>query len=632
MLPKKIVLIGNPNSGKTTLFNVWSGLHGKVANYAGVTVEKYSAHIKIDNTTIDLIDLPGLYSLYPRSIDENITVDELTSSETTIDGIILVADAQQRRRSLLLITQVLDLQIPCVIVWTMHDAKHFDIPIAFLNIQLSVPNYYVYYKKPLSLSFLLSQLSISTQTFVNPDLVEYKQFITNQKKQNQRVSKIIQDITYRWAWIDDILANIKQESSTSLKVVTISQKIDKIVTHHIYGFLILIAVLFGLFYALYGLADIPMQFLEWSSNKASVFFHLILGNAFWANLLIDGLWSGLFGIILFVPQIALLFGLIAILEESGYVARMSFMTDRIFRCFGLNGKSIVSLVGGWACAVPAMMAARNIAQPKVRLLTLFVTPLMTCSARLPVYTLLIGLMVSQTWKRSLILVFLYIFGLGMALIVSLFVSKILTLSKHNLLAKEELFLLELPPFRMPNVKNILISMFQKSWIFVRDAGKIIVIISLILWILSHIRCTDNFVFDYSSEIALSESILGKIGQWIEPILRPIGMDWKLGIAVLSSFAAREVFVGTLSTIYHLDTDNTMTLLNTLRLEKFANGQFVYSVATCWSVIIFYALALQCMSTVAVMYRETKSILWTSLQLFLYLFMAYFGSWLVYSIL
>src|SRR5436190_14571339 len=433
----------------------------------------------------------------------------------------------------------------------------------------------------------------------------------------------------------------------------LTDKLDNVLLHRRWGYLILLAVLFILFQSVFWLAQFPMTWIETLFSTISVGLNNALPAAWWSDLLINGIVAGLSGILIFVPQIMILFGLITLLEDSGYMARISFLTDRLMRTVGLNGKSVMPLISGFACSVPAIMSARNIENRKERLLTILITPLMSCSARLPVFTILIGLVIPSTYVlgflgvQGLVMMGLYLLGLVMALIVS-YVAKWFIKIKEK-----SFFILELPTYRSPRWKNVLPIMIGKARIFVFDAGKVIMIISLILWALSSFgpgnrmkEVTQRYeqlkqqpnanTEELDKEFGtakLENSYAGILGKSIEPVLKPLGYDWKIGIALITSFAAREVFVGTMATLYSVgdQDENALRLRDKMKAAKKEDGTPVYTLASGLSLMIFYVFAMQCMSTLAVVKRETKTWKWPIIQLIYMTGLAYIMSLIVFQI-
>ena len=700
--PIQIALIGNPNSGKSSIFNILTGLKQQVGNFPGVTVEQKTSNISLENHQIHLIDLPGTYSLYPRKDDEKITYSILMNNNINqkIDIVILVADASNLKRNLLFCNQILDLQIPVILVLTMNDiAKKNNIKININELynELQVPIVLVNARKNKGINDLKNTLATFINTLPNfkknkkyavfseetvhlinqlrilyPHLSEYAalQHLMNaailpiSKEMRSDIEHILinnpiqpikiqaEEILQRYKYINQIIKKTVTEPNDKYKKI-MSEKLDNIFLNRVYGYAILLFVFFLLFQSIFWLAKFPMGWIELFFQQLSIYISHILANNWFKDLIVNGLIAGLSGICVFIPQIMLLFGLTTILEDTGYMARISFLMDKILRKVGLNGKSIMPMISGFACAVPAILSSRNIENKKERLLTILITPFMSCSARIPVYTILIALMVNEKIYlgflslQGLIMMFFYLFGILIALLVSFILSKFI---KNN---EKSFFILELPTYRIPRWKNVFLTMFQKATIFVKDAGKIIIIISLLLWFLNSFgpkkqmdELQNKYAVLYKTSPLLKDSLqkqyyaqkleisfAGLIGKKIEPIIKPLGFDWKIGIALITSFAAREVFVGTMATLYSIESEeNTSSLRNKMKLAVNDKGNPVYSIATTASLLIFYALAMQCMSTMVMVYKELKSLKWTIIQFFIMTGLAYFCSFVIYQLL
>jgi ferrous iron transport protein B len=699
-----IVLVGNPNSGKSSLFNALTGLHQKVGNFPGVTVDKKSGRFELaPGHTINLVDLPGSYSLYPRREDEWVSYRVLLQQDSDIlpDMILLVADASNLRRNLLYCSQIIDLGIPVVVALTMLDAakqKGIKINTRGIEEELGVPVVEINPRKGKGINELKSVLlqnvnlpkSKNTHEFIYnqmlapkaieemkavfPNLNHYKaiQYLINYRHFNvepletQAIESIVsrnkfkatktqaEEILQRYARIRHIMQQHVQEADPAFQSKR-SEQIDNVVLHKYGGYLILFGVLFLLFQSVFWLAQIPMDFIEWGFGHLAALASDRLPAGWLSDLFVNGFLSGLSGILVFVPQIMILFGLITLLEDSGYMARISFLSDKLMRKAGLNGKSVMPMISGYACAVPAIMSARNIENKKERLLTMLVTPFMSCSARLPVYTILIGLVIPDRmfWGiislQGLVLMCLYIGGSVMAIsaawILKWFIPSV----------ERSYFILELPVYRSPRWSNMFYTMYEKARVFVMDAGKIIMIISLVLWGLSNYGPGDNMEkikITYDAEMQkvsearkqelikerqndlLQASYAGSIGKLLEPAIQPLGYDWKIGIALVTSFAAREVFVGTMATLYSVgDAEaDPSTLRDKMSGAVNSRGEKVYTLASGLSLLIFYMLAMQCMSTLAVVKRETGGWKWPLVQLFMMTGLAYVLSLLTYQLL
>lgn len=697
-----IGLVGNPNSGKSSLFNCLTGLNQKVGNFPGVTVELKVGDAKIDDKLwAEFIDLPGTYSLYPRRHDEQVTYDVLLNEdhEEHPDILVVIVDASNLKRNLLFASQIIDLKIPTVIALTMMDLarkKGVEIDVAGLERELGVSVIPINPRKNKGISQLkktLSQITTSPastniRNFVPdalwgtgavqaikeqlPQLSDYKalHLAFNYKELgiNSSVKKIVEnsikdiplnktlsqaeEITERYARIKTIMHQTVVEPDP-LQRTLFTDKLDNVLLHRRWGYLILLAVLFLLFQCVFLIAQFPMDWIELGFAKLGSGLSGALPDTWWSDLLINGVVAGLSGILVFVPQIMILFGLITILEDSGYMARISFLSDRLMRSVGLNGKSVMPMISGFACAVPAIMSARSIENKKERLLTILITPLMSCSARLPVFTILIGLVIPNNYLlgflsvQGLVMMGLYLLGLVMALIVSSIARWFIKIKERSF------FILELPTYRSPRWGNVVQTMINKAKIFVFDAGKVIMIISLILWALSSFGPGDRMknVTQHYEQLKqqpnanteeldkefgaakLENSYAGILGKSIEPAIAPLGYDWKIGIALITSFAAREVFVGTMATLYSVgdQDENALRLRDKMKAAKKEDGTPVYTLASGLSLMIFYVFAMQCMSTLAVVKRETKTWKWPIIQLIYMTGLAYVFSLIVFQL-
>ncbi|MCS6822563.1 MAG: ferrous iron transport protein B [Microscillaceae bacterium] len=704
----KIALVGNPNSGKSSLFNQLTGLHQKIGNFAGVTVDKKTGICKISPTqAVEILDLPGAYSLYPRSLDESIVAEVLLNPYSTDkpDAVIVVADASNLKRNLLLFTQVHDLGIPTLLVLNMLDiaqekgiyidtdklAQALDTQVVSVNARTGegidslkrTLHQWVKEKPqnrneitPIINSYFLApevvknikqkfQLSQDYIAFLYANQYESLQFITPEAKEliesiNQQyrldtLKSQARETLARYEILEDILQTcIKKEPLSRPKgSLYITEKLDVIFTHKIYGYLSFFAILFLIFQAIFTWATYPMNLIDSFFGFLQTWLKDNLPKGIFTDLLAEGIMAGLGGIFVFIPQIAILFGFIAILEETGYMARVAFIMDKPMRKFGLNGKSIIPLVSGVACAIPAIMATRTIDNWRERLLTIFVVPLMSCSARIPVYVILIALVIPNTYLfgfihlQALALMGLYVLGFIFAL-ASAFLLK--TFIRTN---ESSYLILELPSYKLPHWANVGYTIKEKVQTFVWEAGKIILAISILLWALASNapqgameRAEKEIKEKYKAlskkeldnKIAarkLEVSYIGILGKSIEPIIAPLGYDWKIGIALLTSFAAREVFVATISTIYSIGTESEDldTIQKRLRAEINPKTQKpFFTPAVGFSLMVFYAFALQCMSTVGVVYRETKGWKWTLVQLFYLTTLAYCTSFVVFQLL
>lgn len=679
-----------------------TGLNQKVGNFPGVTIDKKSGTTSISaEISANIIDLPGTYSLYPKREDEWVSYRVLMQQDKLMpDMIVLVADASNLKRNLLFCSQIIDLKIPVVVALTMADLakkKGTQIDVPGLERETGVPivvinprsNKGIHNLKK-AIELVANNLSsaqprdfiaLSDQNInavkkikeLHPDLSNYAaiHYLINHENFNlpkevqEKIEKIEQDnnfnhtktqaeeIMARYVKIKHIMQQTVVEADP-LEKTLFNEKLDSILLHRTWGYVILLAVLFLLFQSVFWFAQFPMDGIEWSFSKLSGWLGSILPNNNLSDLFINGIVAGLSGIIVFVPQIMILFGLITLLEDSGYMARISFLTDKLMRKVGLNGKSVMPMISGYACAVPAIMSARNIENKKERLLTIMVTPLMSCSARLPVYTILIALVIPQKYLlgfisvQGLVMMALYALGTVMAMLVA-WVMKWFIKSKER-----SYFILELPMYRSPRWKNMIYTMVNKAKIFVFEAGKVIMFISILLWALSNYGpkekmhsvtvSFDQKIKENPQDAAtlekerktalLQNSYAGLLGNAIEPAIRPLGYDWKIGIALITSFAAREVFVGTMATLYSVGEDadeNSTTLRQKMNSAVRQDGTKVYTLATGLSLMVFYVLAMQCMSTLVIVRKETNSYKWPVIM-FLYMTgLAYVLSLLVYQV-
>jgi ferrous iron transport protein B len=667
---RHIVLVGNPNSGKTTLFNALTGLNQKISNLPGTTIEKKTGRFIIGEHDISITDLPGTYSIHPKGEDEMISIDYLLNFQKhEIDVILFVADASNLSRNLLLYTQVADLGFPTVLALNMIDSaekKGISIDIENLSRALSVIVCPINAREGRGLdklkdSLLKANVALQTTFFESDDVASYEVKNQNHTNYHRYLQKHLQSLKEhkaqttvenstdisgetiaRYKKIDKIIDIVQKKNADKAKNLT--QRIDRILLHPIYGFLAFYATLFIIFQFIFKVAEYPMTWIELIFSTTSEQIKTLLPDGMLSSLLADGIIPGIGGVIVFLPQIILLFALLALLEDSGYMTRVSFITDRLMRKFGLNGKSVVPLIGGMACAIPSIMATRNIENKKDRLITILVTPLMSCSARLPVYTLLVSLLIvdkGNSWfdPRGLILLGMYLLGFIAALLFA-FVFKLILKQKHK-----SFFILELPDYRKPRLKNILLTVKDKAGDFVFNAGKIILLVSIVLWFLASFGPKGSFdAIDQKYQTytgadleekrqgeKLEASYAGVLGKAIEPAIKPLGYDWKIGIALITSLAAREVFVGTIATIYSVgDADDEKSLSKVLSEQKREDGTPLYSLATIISLLVFYAFAMQCFSTLAVTYRETGSLKWPVVQMLYMTGFAYLASLVVFQ--
>ena len=698
----KIALVGNPNSGKSSLFNYLTGLNQKIGNFPGVTVEKKSGFCLLpENTPAEIIDLPGTYSIYPRSLDEEIVAEVLLDhhSATTPDKVVVTVDATNVKRGFLLLSQIIDMGLPTILALNMMDlaAKAgINYDLNAMSKKLGIPVVPINARNGVGLDDLKKELSkpqAASEHPINPVLKELQnpikelrgklgidndyeayQFLEQPKtlkflgKEKQKVVDNIRDkyeyfpgkfqgaeTIQRYSYIQNLLNEVTLKASDHSWKKN-SARLDSILLHKVWGYVIFFSILFLIFQSIFAWAQVPMDFIDTAFAKLSSYLISVLPSGPFSSLLAEGIVPGIGGILIFIPQIAILFAFISILEESGYMARVVFMMDKVMRKFGLNGKSVVPLMSGVACAIPAIMAARTIDNWKERTITILVTPLMSCSARLPVFTILIALIVPNQKAlgffnlQGLALMGLYLLGfvaaMGSAAVIKLLIR-----------VKERSYLImELPTYRIPKWSNVGYTIVEKTKAFVFEAGKIILAISIILWVLAsygpgdalekaeakvleeskNLRLTEEGLANRIAAYKLEHSYAGIIGKGIEPIIRPLGYDWKIGIALITSFAAREVFVGTIATIYSIGTvsdSDTATIQERLRTEiNPETGGPRFTPAVGFSLLVFYTFAMQCMSTLAVVYRETKGWKWPLIQLTYMTALAYFSALLVYQLL
>lgn len=698
----KVALVGNPNSGKSTLFNVLTGLNQKIGNFPGVTVEKKLGFCKLpDERNAQIIDLPGTYSFYPKSRDERIVMDVLADKNNPVhpDLIVFVADASNLKRNLLLFTQIADLKIPVILALNMMDLakkagleiladdlamklgvqvvpvsarkqegiEQLKLAISYNSkIPLQLPTIEVEALAPEVIKKIGDELNIENPYLSLQIAHQHDQLSFLSADENKRIEEITKEFSFhspklqavetiaRYNFINDVLFDTVK-SHADPKQETVSNRIDKVLTHRIFGFIIFFGILFVIFQSIFAWSEYPMYLIEQLFVWLTEMGHRVLPAGIVADLLIDGILAGLSGVIIFIPQIAILFAFISILEDTGYMARVTFMMDKIMRKVGLSGKSIVPLIGGFACAVPSIMSTRNIENWKDRMITIMVTPLIACSARLPVYTLLISLVVpdKKVWgfinMQGIALMSLYILSIISAIIVA-------WVMKWIIKAREKgYFIMELPVYRRPRWNNVLMTMFTSVKAFVFEAGKVIIAVSIVLWVLSSYGPsgrfnaieakyrTETYTQKYQpaeidrmmSSEKLESSYAGLLGKSLEPAIRPLGFDWKIGIALITSFAAREVFVGTMATIYSVNGDDSHLETVREKMQSARNpdtGLPVFTTAVAFSLIMFYAFAMQCMSTIAVVYRETKTWTWPAIQFAYMTGLAYIASLIVYQLL
>ena len=692
-----VALIGNPNTGKSSVFNILTGLNQKVGNYPGITVEKKQGTCQLErNLKAHIIDLPGTYSLNASSLDENVVIELLLNKKDKDypDVAVVIADIENLKRNLLLFTQIKDLRIPTILAINMADRmkrKAISLNIKELEEKLGTKIVLLSSRKKngietlkslisnynsLSLTPCIKSSKIAPEyferlqkTFPNQDLYKLWLVVTqdvnfgklNRKKINgiqpfqtesiTNLKRLQQKETIaRYQFINDTLKKTLSIDSKNAK--DLRSRFDKILTHKFWGYVIFFSILLLIFQAIFDWSTYPMDFIDNSFTLLSEWLKINLPPGVFSNLIAEGIIPGLGGIVIFIPQIAFLFLFISILEESGYMSRVVFLMDRIMRRFGLSGKSVVPLVSGTACAIPAIMATRNIENWKERLITILVTPFITCAARLPVYLIIISLVIPEGRVLGIIslqgLTLLILYGLGFAAAI----IAAYTLDKYLHVKSKSFFVIEMPNYKLPLLKNVGITVLEKTKSFVFGAGKIILAISIILWVMGSYGPGD---FNQAEEIVLQQtkqqnlsqeelaiklssfklenSYIGIVGKFIEPAVKPLGYDWKIGIALISSFAAREVFIGTLATMYSVGNDEVETIKERMAAEiNPSNGAPLFNLASGISLLLFYAFAMQCMSTLAIVKRETNSWKWPLWQLLSMTALAYIVALAAYQIL
>jgi ferrous iron transport protein B len=696
--PIKVALIGNPNTGKTSLFNQLTGLKQQVGNYPGITVERKVGSCSLpENNKAIILDLPGTYSLNTNSLDENLVIELLLNKNDKDypDVVVVVSEVENLKRNLLLFTQIKDLEIPTILVINMADQMEqkgisLDIPkledvlktkIALISSRKAtgindLKELIVHYKQ-LSTEACMNASEIDKEYFENlrrvyPNQQQYKLWlvisqdvnfgtINKSVLQNNSFSKPDSELkrlqhketVKRYQFINDLLKEAKKVDVS--KARDLRNRLDKILTHKIWGYFIFFGILFLIFQSVFDWSSVPMDFIDEQFASLSSWVAENLPSGKLTDLIAQGIIPGIGGVVIFIPQIAFLFLFISLLEESGYMSRVVFLMDKGMRRYGLSGKSVVPLISGTACAIPAIMATRNIENWKERLITILVTPFTTCSARIPVYTILISIVIPDHRifglfnLQGLTLMLLYALGFLMAIVSAMILNKILQFKAKSF------FVVEMPNYKIPYYKNVGLNVLEKTKAFVFGAGKIIISLSIILWFMASYGPTDSFknaekiihtnaensslsndeLIDKVASFKLENSYIGIIGKSIEPAIAPLGYDWKIGIGIVASFAAREVFVGTMATIYSVGSheEEVNTIKQRMRDEVDPDtGQPIYNFASGISLLLFYAFAMQCMSTLAIVKKETNSWKWPIIQLFVMSGFAYLVALLAFQVL
>jgi len=694
----KVALIGNPNTGKTSVFNALTGLKQKVGNYPGVTVDKKEGICKLSRgVKAYVLDLPGTYSLNASSVDENVVIELLLNKNDKDfpDVAVVVADVENLKRNLLLFTQIKDLKIPSILVINMSDVmsrKGISLDVAILEAKLKTKIALVSTRKSKGVVELKSIIedyknlpktkcldinSIDNayferlqKAFPNQDVYKLWLVITQdvnfgkvarkvldvskfQTKSTPELKRLQQkEAIKRYQFINGVLKEGQVIDRTKAK--DLRSILDRVLTHKVGGYLIFFAILLLIFQAIYDWATVPMDLIDTTFASLAEWIKKTLPNGgMLTDLLAEGIVSGIGGVVIFIPQIAFLFLFISILEESGYMSRVVFLMDRIMRRFGISGKSVVPLISGTACAIPAVMATRNIENWKERLITILVIPFTTCAARLPVYLIIIALVIPEGYflgfnYQALTLMLMYLIGFAMAIFSAYVLNRVMKTQR------KKFFVVEMPNYKLPLLRNVLITVIEKTKTFVFEAGKIILAISIILWVMASFGPGKKFnnaeaivkqespgilEVDLQDKIAayrLEHSYIGIVGKTIEPIIKPLGYDWKIGIGLVASFAAREVFVGTLATIYSVGSASENQGIDTIKTkmanERYSDGRKVFTLASGISLLLFYAFAMQCMSTLAIVKRETKSWKWPMVQLVGMSIIAYIFALIAFQIL
>lgn len=683
---KTIALAGNPNSGKTTLFNAFTKLRQKVGNYPGVTVEKKSGTLALaQDRVVNVIDLPGTYSLAVRSPDEQVARDVLlgrTPDTPKPDVVVCVVDAGNLERNLYLVSQIQDLGVPIIIALNMMDEvarQGREIDVGKLSEKLGVPVVPTVANQNQGIEELKKLISQGVEKKYNrvwrmaPDMEEEVQHLVrllmqhqkmdaneafaealilmslgaklkNEEKSNstkrfykeELISQIhlIQErlrqkglrartaaIEARYDWIKAILKDCVHDKNK--KGPDLTEKIDAVLTHKVFGWMFFVGIMTFMFYMIFTFASIPMDWIDGMFGKLGDWVTAVMPPGDLRDLIVNGVIAGVGGVVIFLPQILILFFFIGMLQDTGYMARAAFIMDRVMSKVGLHGKSFIPLLSSFACAIPGIMSARTIESPKDRLVTILVAPLMSCSARLPVYAIMIAVLMpaASSLEKAGIMLTMYLIGIVGACLMAWFFKSTL------LRSQKPVFIMELPPYRFPSWKAVAIQMWERSRLFLKRAGTIILAISIILWALM------TFPKSPGSEpgFALKKSFAGQAGTLLEPIITPLGYDWRIGIGLIGSFAAREVFVSTMSIVFNIEDEAQDDSLREAFLKaQWPDGRPLFTPLVCLSLMIFYVFALQCVSTIAIVYRETNSWQWPLFQFVYMAILAYAAAFAVYQ--
>ena len=696
----KVALIGNPNVGKTSIFNLLTGMNQHVGNYPGVTVDKKVGFCKLSQIiNARIYDLPGTYSTNPNSMDEKVAVSCLLDRDDIDfpDVVVVVADVENLKQNLYLFTQIKDFGIPTILAINMADRmkpRGITIDIPALEAALHTRIALVSTRQKTGIEelkeLIINYKKLSLETLVDIARIDPPFFSSLKEKfPNEELGKLWMVISHNFEVVGALRKveiqkeNIKTEAEIkrmqqretilryqvinnalkdTYKVTAVGTRafLDKILLHKVWGYVIFMAILLLIFQVIFYVSEYPKGWIESALGWVGEWLSGILPEGSLTSLLVDGVIPGLTAVVSFVPQIALLFFFISLLEESGYMSRVVFLMDRIMRPFGLNGKGTIPLISGAACAIPAVMATRTIESWRERLIAILVTPFITCSARLPIYLIIIKLVIPQGNyfffdNQAVALFALYMLGVFMAIFSAWLLSKFLVL-KHTIKTH---FIIEMPTYKVPLARNVLLTVYEKSKAFVVNAGKIIFFITVLIWFLQTHGLSEkyrnaethteqmaaqygwdeeqkeHYLLSYRTE----NSLLGNMGKFVEPVFRPLGYDWKISIAVLGSFAARETFVSTLATIYSLGEVDVeegeaeqRTVITRLQEEMRPDGTPMFNLATGVSILLFFASAMQCISTFAIVRKETNSWKWAIIQWLFMTGFAYLSAFAAYQIL